>query len=232
MARSLADLRAKPKQLPTRTVRICLDQEAVADVQRLDNERRDLLLEAQRRQADSDGERKGPPLRVGEGATPPRVAEIDAELEALFDRMRESEGDLLLRAVSGGEWQRFKDDNPAREGNKSDEETAYGLCDSAALLADLGRFVAAWNGETFGPDDWREWFAAQVAPADLSELCRQVVQLHEFRVTVPKAQSTVSSATAANGTGSTSPSPSESPDDDSSDGSPRSDTSTTTPTGT
>lgn len=185
MPRSLADLKAKPKSLPTRTVRICLDQEAVADVQRLDREKADLLLQARRSQVDEDGERTGPPRRVGESPMPPRVAEIDAELEALFDRMRESEGDLLLRAVSGGEWQRFADDNPARDGNKSDEQFGYGLVNVTALLADLGRYAAAWNGENFGPDDWREWFAAQVAPADLLELCQEVVQIHQSRVRVP-----------------------------------------------
>lgn len=195
MPKSLADLKAKPKSLPTRTVRICLDQEAVADVQRLENERRDVLLEASRSARGDDAERTGPPLRAGESPTPPRIAEIDAELEVLFDRMRESEGDLLIRATSGGEWQRFKDDNPPREGNKADDENGYGLCDSSALLADLGRYVAAWDGENFGPTDWRDFFAAQVAPADLSELCREVVQLHEARVRVPKARSTDSSDT-------------------------------------
>jgi hypothetical protein len=200
MPKSLADLKAKPKSLPTRAVRICLDQEAVADVQRLDREKSDLLLDAQRGGVTEDGERTGPPRRTGEGAAPPRLAEIDAELEALFDRMRESEGDLLLRAIGGGEWQRFKDDHPAREGNKTDEEVAYGLCDSSALLADLSRYVAAWNDETLGPDDWRDWFSAQVAPADLRELCSEVVQLHESRVRVPKARSTDSSATPASET--------------------------------
>lgn len=189
MARSLADLKAKPKQLPTRTVRICLDQEAVADVQRLDAEKRDLLLESQR---SDDGDQK--PRRVGEGPNP-RLAEIDTELEALFDRMRESEGDLLLRAVDGGVWQRFKDANPPREGSKTDEDAAYGICDSSALLNDLGRYVAAWEGEQFGPNDWADWFAAQVAPADLAELCREVVQLHESRIRVPKARLIDSSAT-------------------------------------
>jgi hypothetical protein len=195
MPKSLADLKAKPKSLPTRVVRICLDQEAVAEVQRLENEKRDVLIDAARSRVDDEGERTGPPKRVGEAPVPPRIGEIDTELEALFDRMRESEGDLLLRAVSGGEWQRFKDDNPPREGNKTDDEVTYGLCDSAALLTDLGRYVVAWDGEAFGSDDWREWFAAQVAPADLRELCSEVVQLHEARVRVPPKASSASSAT-------------------------------------
>lgn len=193
MARTLADLKAKPKQLPTRVVRVCLDQEAVADVQRLDREKADLLLDATRGERDEDGERKGPPKRTGEGATPPRVAEIDAELEALFDRMRESEGDLLLRAIDGGEWQRFKDDHPPREGNKSDEDNAYGLVNAAVLLDSLGRWAEAWNGENFAAGAWDEWFRALVSSADLIELCREVVQLHEARVRVPKARSTDSS---------------------------------------
>jgi hypothetical protein len=231
MPRSLADLKAKPKSLPTRTVRICLDQEAVADVQRLDAEKADILLDANRGEVDENGERKGPARRLGEGAQPPRVAEIDAEMAALFDRMRESEGDLLLRAIDGGAWQRFKDEHPAREGNKSDEDTTYGLCDSTALLENLGRFVAAWDGENLAVNDWAEWFAAQVAPADLRELCSEVVQLHEARVRVPPKPSSASSGTQPNGSASPSQSASESLRDDSSAGSQRSDTSTTTPTG-
>lgn len=198
MPKSLADLKAKPKSLPTRVVRICLDQEAVADVQRLDNEKRDLLVDAARSSASDEGERTGPPRRVGESATPPRVTEIDAELEALYDRMRDAEGDLLLRAVGGGEWQRFKDDHPAREGSKTDEEVTYGLCDSSALLSDLGRYVVSWNGEALGAEDWADWFSAQVAPADLRELCSEVVQLHEARVRVPPKSLSASSATPAN----------------------------------
>lgn len=189
MARSLADLKAKPKQLPTRTVRICLDLEALAAVQRLDAERRDLELESQQ---PAEGDQR--PKRVGEGPNP-RIAEIVAEIAALWDTMRESEGDLLLRAVSGGDWQRFKDDNPARENSKTDEAITYGICDSSALLADLGRYVVSWNAEPFEPGAWDDWFAAQVAPADLSELCSTVVQIHEARVVVPKALSTGSSVT-------------------------------------
>jgi hypothetical protein len=156
------------------------------------------------------------------------VAEIDAELAALFDRMRESEGDLLLRAIGGGEWQRFKDDHPAREGNKSDEETAYGLCDSTALLADLGRFVVAWNGENFGADDWasgspRRWLRPICAScAARSSSCTS---------RGPGPKSTIDRLVRhpaerdrldlALGLGS--------PRGDCSAGSPRSDTSTTTP---
>lgn len=195
MPRSLADLKAKPKQLPTRTIRICLDQEALADVQRLDNEKADLLLDVQRSSTTEDGERTGPPKRLGEGSIPPRVKEIEAELVALFDRMRESEGSLVTRAVAGGEWQRFKDEHPPREGSKTDEDVAYGLCDSSALLADLGRYVVSWEGEALGATDWTDWFASQVAPADLAELCREVVQLHEARIRVPKVRLTDSSET-------------------------------------
>lgn len=194
MPKSLADLRSKPKQLPTRVVRICLDQEAVAEVQRLESERADLLLEAKRAARNEDADSTRPPRRAGEDAEPPRVAEIAAELEALWDRMRESEGDILVRAISAGEWQRFKDEHPPREGNKSDYEVAFSLLDASALLADLGRWVESWNDEVFTAGAWDEWFKEHVSSADLAEIGRAVMHAQEDRVTVPKARSTVLSA--------------------------------------
>jgi hypothetical protein len=179
MPKSLADLKAKPKSLPTRTVRICLDQEAVADVQRLDERE---VRPAPRRET-------FPPRTTTGSARARRSARARARAAAGGrDRGRARravrpdarvEGDLLLRAIGGGEWQRFKDDNPAREGNKSDEDTTYGLCDSTALLADLGRYVVAWDGENLERRRLGRVVRAQVAPADLRELCSEVVQLHE-----------------------------------------------------
>lgn len=215
VTRSLADLKAKPKSLPTRIVpKICLDLEALADVQRLDRERADLedekaaLLKG-RQQVGEDGETKGPPKRTGEGAPPPRVAEIVTRLaeiddtqEGLLDRMRESEGDILLRAIGSGEWQRFKDENPPREGNKSDGEFGYDLCNATQLMADLGRYVVSWGDQNLEPGAWDEWFGERVAPGDQADIAKNVVQNQEARITVPKARSIDSSGTPASGNAS------------------------------
>lgn len=190
MSKTLAELRAsREKKLPTRIATVCLDLEALADAQRLQAEKENVLLEARRHNDDGDG----PPARLGE-TIPPRVAEIEAELSALWDRMRESEGELLLRAIPGGEWQRWKDEHPPRDDNRTDEQTTFGVCNGQDLLNDLGRFVVSWNGEQLAEGDWDTWLADQIAPADLAALVGLVVEMHEVRITVPKS-SPVSSAT-------------------------------------
>lgn len=180
MALTLAELRArKHKSLPTHVQRLTLDQDLLADIQRLETERSDLIVEAQRHKPDPDEEQDGPPRKMAERALPPRVDEIKAELTDLYDRLRKSEGELLLRGVSGAEWQQWKDDHPPREDNVTDEQVAYGICNATDLLNDLGRYVVSWEGEDLAPDDWSGWFAAQVAPGDLRDLVNAVVLMHE-----------------------------------------------------
>lgn len=187
MPKSLADLRReRPTSLPTRVVKVCLDQAVLAEVQRLEAEKNELLIQAQMQRSD-DPDAGGPPKRMVPRESP-RVAEINTELAAQYATMRESEGELLLRAVSGGRWMRWKDDHPAREDNTSDELIAYGYCNAADLLDSLSDFVAEWNGEPLAADDWT-WLSEQIAPADLRELCQQVVEMHETRVTIPKSPS-------------------------------------------
>jgi len=197
MSKSLADLRAakdRKPSLPTRIVKVCLDQDLLADIQRLTAEKRDLAVSAA--VADDADEAKGgedggdgPPQRLVGPPPPPRLAEIDAELEPLYERLRETEGELLIRAGDGGAWLRWKDAHPAREGSDVDERLSYGFCNATDLAADLGRYVVSWNGEEFAPGEWDDWFAAKVAPADIGECVRAVVELHEARVGAPKSPS-------------------------------------------
>lgn len=204
MSKTLAELRAEknqPASLPTHLARICLDQEVLADIQRLQAEKNHLLLTAPAPVDDEDREAR--PRRAGEKADP-RLAEIDAALEAEYDKMRAAEGELLLRAGEGGAWLRWKDEHPAREGNESDERLTYGLCNAADLMDELGTYVVAWNGEDFGPGEWDSWFKAKVAPADLGALVNAVVQMHESRILVPKS-STGSSKHLTSVTDSASP---------------------------
>lgn len=205
MALSLADLRKekeKPASLPTRVVKICLDQALLSDIQRLTAEKSDIATAAALAAADSD-DSAGPPRRQGQGVDP-RLAEIDAELEPLYERLRETEGELLISARDGGEWIRWKDAHPPRENNEVDDRLAYGLCNAADLVADLGKYIVAWNGDDFGPGEWDGWFASKVAPADLGECTKAVVEVHEARVSAPKSLST-SSAPQTSVTGSPSP---------------------------
>lgn len=189
--KTLAELRAMttPK-LPTRVERICLNFEVLGQVEQLQNEKQGLLVEAMRSQPTDEGEeRKGPPRKLAEPAKPPRVVEIDAELEVLYDAMREYEGDLELHGIDGGTWVTWKDEHPPREGNKADEDLGYGLVDTTALLQDLGRYAYSWDGDPFKEGDWHGWFASRVASADLAVLVKRVVEMQEGRVSVPKALS-------------------------------------------
>lgn len=198
---TLAELRArkqKQKSRPTRVRRVTLDIDLLADVQRLEEEKRDLLTEASRRHDDDEGNRNpdGSVKKMGQGGeAATRLGEIEAELRALYDRLRESEGEILLRGIAGGEWQRWKDDHPPREGNVTDAEVAFGLCNATDVLDDLGRYVASWNGEDLEPGDWDGWLRDSIAPGDLRDLVSDVVSMHEVSgVRAPKS-STASSET-------------------------------------
>lgn len=192
MSMSLADLRRQkdqPASRPTRVVRACLDQSLLADIQRLSEEKRVLLLETPT--VDEDGEQAGPPQRTGGSRHGARLAAIDDELEPLYQRLRDTEGEILLRATDGGSWLRWKDAHPAREGNEVDDRLAYGLANATELLEDLGKYAVSWNGDDFGPGEW-DWFSQKVAPADLGACITAVVEMHESRVSAPKSRSTSS----------------------------------------
>lgn len=222
MSKSLAELRATPApSLPEVPYKVCLDQSLLREANRLRSEQEDIEAERAPLRAEQEtlleqigasavGEGEGKPKRnydpsVGRlseitkltEALVERAREAQAKMAAIWDQMREVEGELTLRAIDGGEWQRWKDKHPAREGNVSDEQTCYGFCNTADLMADLGRYVVAWEGEELSPTDWSGWLAKKVAPADLREMCMVVVQMHETKVSVPKSL-TVSSETPGN----------------------------------
>lgn len=118
--------------------------------------------------------------------------------------MDEHTGALTIRAVPAGEWRRWADDNPPRTKDVDDEgrplidpvdaNAAYGYCNASALLASLDAYAVAWNDAPLGPGDW-EWITQTAAPGDLTEVCRQVVQLHEGPGVAPKASPKRSPAT-------------------------------------
>lgn len=190
---SLADLRAraatKPTSYPTRILPdVCLDQEATAKVQRLVAEKNALEAESRTTSALDDAATDGPPKKMGEGRPNPRIAELDAEIEACWAEMRPSSGELLLMGIDGGEWLRWKDAHPPRKDNQTDDLLTFGMCNAVDLAADLGRYVKAWNGEELGPDDWSGWMSKRVSSADQGAAVRAVVEMHETRLNVPKSQ--------------------------------------------
>ncbi len=219
MPKTLAELRAeKAAKLPTRSERICLNLELIEQVQLLQSEKNDILVAAQLDSTEDDAaqESRARTRKASEAPTelPPRVAEIDAALSALWDQMREYEGNLGLRGIDGAKWQAYKDEHPPRDGNKSDEDIGYGLVDTTALMGDLGDWAKTWDGDPLADGDWAGWLSARIAPADLSDLVRRVVQMQELRVPIPPKAPSGSPATTSSASDVGSPSTSESPNAD------------------
>lgn len=179
---TLAELRAQsgPKPLPrtTKVVTLVEGQHLLAESEELANELLTIAREATR--VDADGERTGPPRKAGERPTlGPRADEIKARQEQIPDELAGFQGEIGLRGITGGEWQRFKDENPPRKDNANDAKWTRGNCDSAALFAALGRFVGSWDGENVTADDWDKWLSERITYADRRDLVLSVVDMHE-----------------------------------------------------
>jgi hypothetical protein len=179
---TLAELRAQsgPQPLPrsSKVVTLIEGQHLLAESEALAEELLTIAREASR--TDADGERTGPPRKAGEGAAlPPRAEEIKARQEAILDELANHQGEIGLHGITGGEWQRFKDDHPPRKDNANDVRWTGGHCDSSALFSTLGRFVASWDGEPVSEKDWDEWLADRITYADRRDLVPAVVQMHE-----------------------------------------------------
>lgn len=244
---TLAEWRAQKagsrKTLPTKARRISTDLTLLADLGRLDARKAELDVEAQVLEAEhakanprptADDEQATPrPRKASQKVPPPppRLAEIEAELveirdeaAALYDRIRESEGELLIRGLGGGEWQMWKDAHPPRVighhettrtvGDSTETTkgqpiyhpddhlmTRYGpvpLCNATDLRTDLGRFIVSWEGEEFGEDEWDAWSADKVAPGDLRVLVNDVMELCEQSgIRAPKAPTSPATPSAS-----------------------------------
>src|SRR5690349_5134212 len=168
---TLAELRAQsgPKPLPrtTKTVTLVEGQHLLAETEALVEETQDLAREENRLKSettrkDREGETSGPPRKAGAGASAvrrleeikARLEEIEARLAEIPDELGDFQGEVGLVGMTGGDWQRFKDDNPPREDNRNDLAFAAGMCDSTALFEALGRFAKTWDGEPVSASDW------------------------------------------------------------------------------
>lgn len=181
MSKSLAEMRqSKATSLPERSHRICLASALIAEVQALTEEQAHLEIP---RGSDED-EPSGPPQRLGQGE-PARAAEIRDRLAELWDEMDEHTGELRLRAIDNGEWRRWVDEHPAREGNDRDGRVAFGVCNGDDLLDSLGKWAQSWNGEPLAEGDW-EFIRAKAAGGDLVAMAHSVVAMQEAEVDLPK----------------------------------------------
>lgn len=189
MSLPLSELKksADPK-LAERVKKLCLAQNLVAEVESLEAERAEIRVEASRSK-DADAEEKPRKMSVGNH---PRLAEIDARLEELYDEMRDHTGELRLRARPSGDWMRWSGEHPAREDNQVDEQVTYGFVNADDLVNDLAAYAVEWDGSPLGDGDW-DFIASRVTVGDLKELARTVVQMQEGAGAVPKSRHVSSS---------------------------------------
>lgn len=229
---TLSELRAsRPIHRAERAFTICLAPHLVSEVQGLTQELESLDLAVSR---DEDGERSGPPRKMGQVENP-RDAEIEARLAELLAEMAEHEGELRIRALDDGEWRRWVNAHPARvkeddpAGYARDIEVAAGYCNADDLIEDLGMWAFSWDGDPLAESDWPV-LTATIARPDKKVIARAVVGMHEQMGTeLPKWRAGLS-ATLRKWPAAVSPVPSADLPASSSDESPQSDTSTTTPT--
>lgn len=198
---TLAELRAQsgPKPLPKKSVTVTLveGQHLLAQSQQLDEELLDLRVQAEVDQAKGDEEGRDRTRKAGQkknDSEDPRVEEIRAEQRAVVDQLAEFQATLALTGLTGGAWQRYKDEHPPREDNEADLRLTRSLCNSSDLFANLGRFVVAWEGEELADGDWDGWLSERICYADRRDLVTEVVDMHESRLPrAPKSRSSSSS---------------------------------------
>lgn len=181
MSKSLSELRTSPRVgLPERTYPLCMASSLVGELQSLiaDLQDAEALAAAQ---AEGDGD-KAPPRRAGQKSPADKIRKRIAEVRA---ETIEHTGQLGLRGIKNAAWLEWVAENPAREDNQRDQAYAYGVCDADALMADLGRYAATWNGDPMVAADW-EFIAGAAAPADIKGICQLVVAMHEMRLDIPK----------------------------------------------
>lgn len=185
---------ARPRS--THTVTLVTGQHLLDEQKRLQDELTDLLMNLART-TNEDGEREGPPRKMGERDLPPRAEQIKAEAGELHSRLVDHQGEItLVGALSDGEWLLWKEEHPARDDSVADERIGRGWCNTTDLFNDLGKFVGEWNGEPIEPGDWDSWLAEQIAFADKRDLVAEVIDLYETRVTrAPKSPSSSSGTT-------------------------------------
>lgn len=193
MSKSIAALRAEKTTRPS----FRLDDVVTGHVRDYEDEALLLAdeieaLDAERAKiADESSEQ---PRKMGAGTNPRvteidgRITEIQVRLSELVDILDEYKGTLTITATrSDGEWAQWRIDNPARTegegGHREDLTITNGWCDSDALIADLGRYVTAWNDEPIAADDFD---ALDLDRPRKKQIARIVIGLYETGDTRPK----------------------------------------------
>lgn len=208
MSDALARLQASGADtLAQATVEVCLAQGVVKEVEKLNGELAGIEFDLARMSGEGEGEAK-PKMGSGAGLVSRKEA-ITAELERLYDVMREHTGRITVsKTIPAGDWRRWADANPARENGRDsngwpimspfDLAVASGYCNASELMARLGDFVTEWQGEALSAGQW-EWLEANIYPGELKAIARKVVGLYEGE----GAKALPKSSPASSGTAST-----------------------------
>lgn len=186
---SLSDIRTGnvAPVIPTIEVPLCLNNDLWSELDRLTSEA--MQLKSDRRQKQAQG-----PKNEAAGISP-RERDVDARIEEICQSMADDAKVLVVGAKGGlGPWIHWVDANPARSDNVLDQELAQGICNAAALVANLGKWVVSWDGEPFEDGDWDKF--SQFVPAGATgRIARAVVEVHETDL-IPKAPSSTSNQSA------------------------------------
>lgn len=215
-----------PRGLPERVYELCLRRDLLGEVDALNDKMRTTKIAVAR-----GSDENAPPPRYGEGSEPPELAAITERLAALYDQIEDATGELRLRAIRDGEWRRWVNDHPPREGDQRDDTVTYGLCNADDLANDLGKWVLSWEGDTLAADDWDTHIAPLVSGGDYKALTQMVLIMQEV-IEDPKLLRLASLGARTSNAADSPPEPSADPSPSTSDESPPSDTNTSTSTET
>lgn len=206
---TLDELRgSKPvRPFSTHTVTLVTGQHLLDEQKRLSNEFVDELANAAAAPvAEDDAEQAARIRKSGERAVSEKAEAIKTRMAELHRELAEHQGEVTLVGVlSDGEWLRWKAEHPAREDDLTDTRLTLGHCNATDLYDTLGLFVAKWDGEELGADDWATWLAERITFADKRDLVGEVVALYETRLDRAPKSPSGSSATPSGSDDSNSP---------------------------
>lgn len=198
MGKSLSELQASPDVGPLeRVANICVAGKLVDEFDRVSAELVSVQTEIDelREQADRRRDGGGPPQRSGQRSRLPELEEKADRLAEQADQLRAPimENSVAVRfRVNEGEWRQWALANPARDeqtgeganrryvdlaGYAEDMQNARGLCNVAALVGDMHKWVIAYNDEP-ASDAWWEFVSRAGAPGDKVSAASTLVGMH------------------------------------------------------
>ena len=202
MGKTLAELQSSPDVGPLeRTAYVCVAGKLVDEFDRISDELVETQAEIEqtreklREEAEQRRDGGGPPRRSGQKSKLPELEEkaerLAAEADEYRDKVMDNSVAVRLR-VDEGKWRQFVAAHPARDeqtgkdeqrrlvdpaGYAEDAQWARGLCNVAALVAELREWIVAYNDEPTS-DAWWEFLRRNGVPGDMTKAASTVVGMH------------------------------------------------------